>query len=198
MIKNTVNVKQPTVIVFTIYISWYRQLTPPQQACLHFFLHVPPTNPTPTTIYISPTVHSLLQISLSHSPPFPTLPCHMGSTRVNWDNLMQGANWCSLVKTSLVDSTKGQRHRGFWSNLLIWKGGHDCSSKEVFTRLHQCAPCVKLPKFTLPLSLASLFHWSVLLHSIDTCHNHARGAKRSMNILHCMNKLWLGRGRQVK
>jgi hypothetical protein len=78
--------------------------------------------------------------------------------RVNVHNLAQTANWRSLVKTSfelqsclsfkLIDLTKGYRSRGFWSSLLIWKRGDDCSSKDVFTRLRQFAACAKLCTFT--------------------------------------------------
>jgi hypothetical protein len=78
-------------------------------------------------------------------------------------NLAQVANWRSLVKTSLelqsciLFQINRLDQRGFWSSLLIWKRGHDCSSKDVFTRLRQFAACAKLCTFTLAMIAAIHF-----------------------------------------
>jgi hypothetical protein len=79
--------------------------------------------------------------------------------RENVHHLAQAANWCSLVKTSLdlqscplfqiYRRPKYPRSVYFWSSLLIWKRGHDCSSNNVFIRLCQFATCAKLCTFTL-------------------------------------------------
>jgi hypothetical protein len=80
------------------------------------------------------------------------------STRVNVHNLAQVTNWRSLVKRlwscnrvpcfKLIDLTKGNKPRGFWSSIIL-KRGHDCSSEDVFTRLRQFVTCAKLCTFTL-------------------------------------------------
>jgi hypothetical protein len=78
----------------------------------------------------------------------------LNKTGVNVHNLAQsginvfGAAIMSPLFKS-IDLTKGNRPRGFWSSLLIWQRGYDCSFKDVFTRLRQFALFAKLCTFTL-------------------------------------------------
>jgi hypothetical protein len=68
------------------------------------------------------------------------------------------SNWRNLVVTSpepqphpIIQTNRRKIPEIFdlWSSLLVWKGGHDCSSKEVTTRLRQFENHANLHTFTL-------------------------------------------------
>jgi hypothetical protein len=97
-----------------------------------------------------PTDSKHIRGGCSHN--IPTLASQL-LVRVNVPNVAQVPNWRSLVKTSLElqscplfqINTLDQNPLGLLplvkcNNL---KGGHDCSSKDVFTKLRQFETCAK-------------------------------------------------------
>jgi hypothetical protein len=93
----------------------------------------------------------------------------------NLTQLLIGAAWLktsfelqSLSSFKLIDLTKGNKPRGFWSSLLIWKRGHDCSSKDVFYQTAQICSCQSVHIYpSLP---------TIVQSSVEMKHN-----------FHCLN-----------
>jgi hypothetical protein len=110
---------------------WYVAVNNTLFVCLFVF----------TSAYVTIVGGSILPISCSRWPS--SWVIRLTNINKNIAILMTDQS-CSLFQ---IKRTEGNRPRGFRSSLLIWKWGHDCSSKDVLTA--PICSCAKLCTFTL-------------------------------------------------